>query len=98
MTPGEVLVPFPELEERQAANLLRGLYPCHRVSDRPAARIAYPALSYEADVCPVRERMAEDRQRAAKIKQEDVWGQYKYKRKIKEAYMPERKSRRTYGF
>ena len=55
VTPGEVLVPLPRArEEREAANLLCRLYPCHRPSYRSSPRMARSALPDEAHVPTVR--------------------------------------------
>lgn len=89
VTPGEVLVPFPELEKSVKrrtffANLT------HVIGILIGLPIAYPVLRYLMK--PMYQPFDNGWLKignVAKIKQEDVGVQFKYKKKVKEAYMPE---------
>ena len=89
VTPGEVLVPFPELERnvkrrRFFANLtyVTGLF--------IGLPLAFPILKYLMNpmYAPMDNRWLKIGN-IAKVKVDDVGTQFKYKRTIKEAYMPE---------
>jgi Rieske Fe-S protein len=89
VTPGEVLVPFPELEKdvkRRTffANLT------HVVGLFIGLPLVYPVLKYlmKPMYAPFDNGWLKIGN-VGKIKQEDVGVQFKYKKKIKEAYMPE---------
>ncbi len=89
VTPGEVLVPFPELERNVKrrtffANLtyVMGLF--------IGLPLAYPVLKYLMN--PMYASMDNRWLKIgniAKVKVDDTGTQFKYKRKVKEAYMPE---------
>ena len=89
VTPGEVLVPFPELERNVKrrtffANLtyVMGLF--------IGLPLVYPVLKYLMNpmYAPMDNRWLKIGN-IAKVKADDVGTQFKYKRKVKEAYMPE---------
>jgi Rieske Fe-S protein len=89
VTPGEVLVPFPELERnvkrrRFFANLtyVTGLF--------IGLPLAFPILKYLMNpmYAPMDNRWLKIGN-IAKVKVDDVGTQFKYKRTVKEAYMPE---------
>jgi Rieske Fe-S protein len=89
VTPGEVLVPFPELEKdvkRRTffANLT------HVVGLFIGLPLVYPVLKYlmKPMYAPFDNGWLKIGN-VGKIKQEDVGIQFKYKKKVKEAYMPE---------
>jgi Rieske Fe-S protein len=89
VTPGEVLVPFPELERNVKrrkffANLtyVTGLF--------IGLPLAFPVLKYlmKPMYAPMDNRWLKIGN-IAKVKVEDAGTQFKYKRNVKEAYMPE---------
>jgi len=89
VTPGEVLVPFPELERNVKrrkffANLtyVTGLF--------IGLPLAYPVLKYlmQPMYAPMDNRWLKIGN-VGKVKADDAGTQFKYKRTVKEAYMPE---------
>jgi Rieske Fe-S protein len=89
VTPGEVLVPFPELEKNVKrrtffANLT------HAIGFLIGLPIAFPVLRYLMK--PMYQPFDNGWLKignVSKIKQDDIGVQFKYKKKVKEAYMPE---------
>ena len=89
VTPGEVLVPFPELEKNVKrrtffANLT------HAIGFLIGLPLAYPVLRYlmKPMYAPFDNGWLKIGN-VGKIKQDDVGIQFKYKKKVKEAYLPE---------
>lgn len=89
VTPGEVLVPLPDLEKNVKRRMFFMNF-THVIGFLIGLPIAYPILRFL-----MKPMYADfDNQwlnvgNVSKIKQEDVGVQFKYKKKIKEAYMPE---------
>lgn len=89
VTPGEVLVPLPDLEKNVKRRTFFMNF-THVIGFLIGLPIAYPILRFL-----MKPMYADfDNQwlnvgNVSKIKQEDVGVQFKYKKKIKEAYMPE---------
>jgi Rieske Fe-S protein len=89
VTPGEVLVPFPELEK----NVKRRTFFAsltHVVGLFIALPLAFPILKYlmKPMYAPFDNGWLKIGN-VGKIKADDVGTQFKYKRKVKEAYLPE---------
>jgi Rieske Fe-S protein len=89
VTPGEVLVPVPELEKNVKRRTFFMNF-THAIGFLIGLPIAFPVLRY------LMKPMYQPFDNAwlkignvGKIKQEDVGVQFKYKKKVKEAYMPE---------
>ncbi|GMV52130.1 ubiquinol-cytochrome c reductase iron-sulfur subunit [Nitrospirales bacterium NOB] len=89
VTPGEVLVPFPELERSVKRRTFFANF-THAIGFLIGFPLAFPVLRYlmKPMYAPFDNGWLTIGN-ASKIKQEDVGVQYKYKRKVKEAYMPE---------
>ena len=89
VTPGEVLVPFPELEKSvKRRTFFMNL--THVIGFLIGLPIAFPVLRYLMK--PMYQPFDNDWLKIGnigKIKQEDIGVQFKYKKKVKEAYMPE---------
>src|SRR5512147_1203518 len=89
VTPGEVLVPFPELEKNvKRRTFFMNL--THVIGFLIGLPIAFPILRYLMK--PMYQPLDNSWLKignVSKIKQEDIGVQFKYKRKVKEAYMPE---------
>jgi Rieske Fe-S protein len=89
VTPGEVLVPFPELEKNvKRRTFFMNL--THVIGFLIGLPIAFPVLRYLMK--PMYQPFDNGWLKIGnvnKIKQEDIGVQFKYKRKVKEAYMPE---------
>lgn len=89
VTPGEVLVPLPDLEKNVKRRTFFMNF-THVIGFLIGLPLAYPILRFL-----MKPMYAEfDNQwlkvgNVSKIKQEDVGVQFKYKKKVKEAYMPE---------
>jgi Rieske Fe-S protein len=89
VTPGEVLVPYPELEKSVKrrtffANLT------HAIGFLIGLPIAFPVLRYLMK--PMYQPFDNHWLKignVSKIKQDDIGVQFKYRKKVKEAYMPE---------
>lgn len=89
VTPGEVLVPFPELEKSvKRRTFFMNL--THAVGFLIGLPIAYPILRYlmKPMYTPFENGWLKIGN-VGKIKQEDIGVQFKYKKMVKEAYMPE---------
>jgi Rieske Fe-S protein len=89
VTPGEVLVPFPELEKSvKRRTFFMNL--THVIGFLIGLPIAFPVLRYlmKPMYSPFDNEWLKIGN-VSKIKQEDIGVQFKYKRKVKEAYMPE---------
>ncbi len=89
VTPGEVLVPFPELEKSvKRRTFFMNL--THVIGFLIGLPIAYPVLRYlmKPMYAPFDNGWLKIGN-VGKIKQEDIGVQFKYKRMVKEAYMPE---------
>lgn len=89
VTPGEVLVPFPELEKNvKRRTFFTSL--THVVGLFIALPLAFPILKYlmKPMYAPFDNGWLKIGN-VGKIKADDVGTQFKYKRKVKEAYLPE---------
>jgi Rieske Fe-S protein len=89
VTPGEVLVPFPELEKSvKRRTFFTNM--THAIGFLIGLPIAYPVLRYlmKPMYQPFDNRWLKIGN-VGKIKQEDVGVQFKYKKQVKEAYLPE---------
>ena len=89
VTPGEVLVPLPELERNVKRRTFFAAF-TQAIGLLIAVPLAWPVLRYLMK--PMYQPFDNGWLKignVAKIKQEDVGVQYKFKRKLKEAYMPE---------
>jgi Rieske Fe-S protein len=89
VTPGEVLVPFPELEKSVKRRTFFMNF-THAIGFLIGLPIAYPVLRYLMK--PMYQPFDNSWLKignVGKIKQEDIGVQFKYKKKVKEAYMPE---------
>lgn len=89
VTPGEVLVPLPELERSVKRRTFFANF-THAIGFLIGLPIAFPVLRYlmKPMYSPFDNQWLQIGN-SGKIKQEDVGVQFKYKRKVKEAYMPE---------
>jgi len=89
VTPGEVLVPFPELERSVKRRTFFANF-THAIGFLIGFPLAFPVLKYlmKPMYAPFDNSWLKIGN-VGKIKQDDVGIQYKYKRKVKEAYMPE---------
>ncbi|ULA66396.1 MAG: Putative Quinol-cytochrome c reductase, iron-sulfur subunit [Nitrospira sp.] len=89
VTPGEVLVPFPELERSVKRRTFFANF-THAIGFLIGFPLAFPVLRYlmKPMYSPFDNEWLKIGN-SGKIKQDDVGVQFKYKRKIKEAYMPE---------
>lgn len=89
VTPGEVLVPLPELERSVKRRTFFATF-THAIGFLIGLPLAFPVLRYlmKPMYAPFDNQWLKIGN-SGKIKQEDVGVQFKYKRKIKEAYMPE---------
>jgi hypothetical protein len=89
VTPGEVLVPLPELERSVKRRTFFANF-THAIGFLIGLPLAFPILRYlmKPMYSPFDNQWLKIGN-SGKIKQEDVGVQFKYKRKIKEAYMPE---------
>lgn len=89
VTPGEVLVPFPELERSVKRRTFFANF-THAIGFLIGLPLAFPVLRYlmKPMYAPFDNQWL-NIGNSGKIKQDDVGVQYKYKRKVKEAYMPE---------
>jgi Rieske Fe-S protein len=89
VTPGEVLVPLPELERSVKRRTFFANF-THAIGFLIGLPIAFPVLRYlmKPMYTPFDNEWLKIGN-SGKIKQDDVGVQFKYKRKIKEAYMPE---------
>ena len=89
VTPGEVLVPLPELERSVKRRSFFANF-THAIGFLIGLPLAFPILRYlmKPMYAPFDNQWLKIGN-SGKIKQEDVGVQFKYKRKIKEAYMPE---------
>ncbi len=87
--PGEVLVPFPELERSVKRRTFFANF-THVIGFLIGLPLAFPVLRYlmKPMYAPFDNQWLKIGN-SGKIKQEDVGIQFKYKRKIKEAYLPE---------
>ncbi len=89
VSPGEVLVPFPELEKSvKRRTFFMNL--TNVIGFLIGLPIAFPVLRYLMK--PMYQPFDNDWLKIGnigKIKQEDIGVQFKYKKKVKEAYMPE---------
>jgi Rieske Fe-S protein len=89
VAPGEVLVPFPELEKSvKRRTFFMNL--THAIGFLIGLPIAYPVLRYLMK--PMYQPFDNSWLKignVGKIKQEDIGVQFKYKKKVKEAYLPE---------
>ena len=89
VTPGEVLVPLPELERNVKRRTFFAAF-TQAIGLLIAVPLAWPVLRYLMK--PMYQPFDNGWLKignVAKIKQEDVGVQYKFKRKLKEAYLPE---------
>jgi len=89
VTPGEVLVPFPELEKSVKRRTFFMNF-THVIGFLIGLPIAFPILRYLMK--PMYAPFDNDWLsigNVGKIKQDDIGVQFKYKKKVKEAYMPE---------
>ncbi len=89
VTPGEVLVPFPELEKNvKRRTFFMNL--THVIGFLIGLPIAFPVLRYlmKPMYSPFDNGWLKIGN-VSKIKQDDIGVQFKYKRSVKEAYMPE---------
>ena len=89
VTPGEVLVPFPELEKSVKRRTFFMNF-THAIGFLIGLPIAYPILRYLMK--PMYQPFDNSWLKignVGKIKQEDIGVQFKYRKKVKEAYMPE---------
>lgn len=89
VTPGEVLVPFPELEKNvKRRTFFMNL--THVIGFLIGLPIAFPILRYlmKPMYSPFDNGWLKIGN-VSKIKQDDIGVQFKYKRSVKEAYMPE---------
>ena len=89
VTPGEVLVPFPELEKSVKRRTFFMNF-THAIGFLIGLPIAYPILRYLMK--PMYQPLDNSWLKignVGKIKQEDIGVQFKYRKKVKEAYMPE---------
>jgi len=89
VTPGEVLVPIPQLERNVKRRTFFAAF-TQAIGLLIAVPLAWPVLRYLMK--PMYQPFDNGWLKignVAKIKQEDVGVQYKFKRKLKEAYMPE---------
>jgi Rieske Fe-S protein len=89
VTPGEVLVPFPELEKSVKRRTFFMNF-THAIGFLIGLPIAYPVLRYLMK--PMYQPFDNSWLKignVGKIKQEDIGVQFKYRKKVKEAYMPE---------
>lgn len=89
VTPGEVLVPFPELEKSVKRRTFFMNF-THAIGFLIGLPIAFPILRYLMK--PMYAPFDNDWLsigNVGKIKQDDIGVQFKYKKKVKEAYMPE---------
>lgn len=89
VTPGEVLVPLPELERNMKRRTFFAAF-TQAIGLLIAVPLAWPVLRYLMK--PMYQPFDNGWLKigtVAKIKQEDVGVQYKFKRKVKEAYLPE---------
>jgi len=88
VTPGEVLVPFPELEKSVKRRTFF-LNFTHAIGFLIGLPIAYPILRYlmKPMYAPWDNRWLKIGN-VGKIKQEDIGVQFKYEKKVKEVYMP----------
>ncbi|BCA55938.1 putative Quinol-cytochrome c reductase, FeS subunit, modulated with PRC-barrel [Nitrospira sp. KM1] len=89
VTPGEVLVPFPELEKNVKRRTFFMNF-THAIGFLIGLPIAFPILRYlmKPMYVPFDNSWLKIGN-VGKIKQNDIGVQFKYKRKVKEAYMPE---------
>jgi len=89
VTPGEVLVPFPELEKSIKRRTFFMNF-THAIGFLIGLPIAYPILRYlmKPMYAPLDNGWLKIGN-VGKIKQDDIGIQFKYKKKVKEAYMPE---------
>ena len=89
VSPGEVLVPFPELEKSVKRRTFFMNF-THVIGFLIGLPIAFPVLRYlmKPMYAPFDNRWL-GVGNISKIKQDDIGVQFKYKRKVKEAYMPE---------
>lgn len=89
VTPGEVLVPFPELEKSVKRRTFFMNF-THAIGFLIGLPIAYPILRYlmKPMYAPLDNHWLKIGN-VGKIKQEDIGVQFKYKKRVKEAYMPE---------
>ena len=89
VSPGEVLVPYPELERSVKRRTFFANF-THAIGFLIGLPLAFPILRYlmKPMYAPFDNEWLSIGN-AGKIKQEDVGVQFKYKRKVKEAYMPE---------
>lgn len=89
VSPGEVLVPLPELEKSvKRRTFFTNL--THAIGFLIGLPLAYPVLRYLMK--PMYQPFDNSWLKignVGKIKQEDIGVQFKYKKKVKEAYMPE---------
>lgn len=89
VTPGEVLVPLPELEKSvKRRTFFTNL--THAIGFLIGLPLAYPVLRYlmKPMYQPFDNRWLKIGN-VGKIKQEDIGVQFKYKKQVKEAYLPE---------
>jgi len=89
VTPGEVLVPFPELEKSVKRRTFFMNF-THAIGFLIGLPIAYPILRYLMK--PMYQPFDNSWLKignVGKIKHEDIGVQFKYRKKVKEAYMPE---------
>jgi len=89
VTPGEVLVPVPELEKSVKRRTFFMNF-THAIGFLIGLPIAYPVLRYlmKPMYAPFDNGWLKIGN-VGKIKQDDIGVQFKYKKKVKEAYMPE---------
>jgi len=89
VTPGEVLVPFPELEKSVKRRTFFMNF-THAIGFLIGLPIAFPILRYlmKPMYAPFDNAWLSIGN-VGKIKQDDIGVQFKYKKKVKEAYMPE---------
>lgn len=89
VTPGEVLVPFPELEKSVKRRTFFMNF-THAIGFLIGLPVAYPILRYlmKPMYAPLDNHWLKIGN-VGKIKQEDIGVQFKYKKRVKEAYMPE---------
>ncbi len=89
VAPGEVLVPYPELEKSVKRRTFFANF-THAIGFLIGLPIAFPVLRYLMK--PMYQPFDNGWLRignVGKIKQDDIGVQFKYKKKVKEAYMPE---------
>lgn len=89
VSPGEVLVPFPELEKSVKRRTFFANF-THAIGFLIGLPIAFPVLRYLMK--PMYQPFDNGWLKignVGKIKQDDIGIQFKYKKKVKEAYMPE---------